>query len=64
MKNGYKALAVSARKQALEFTDKMNTALDSLDDKERAKAKDFKALALHQANEAKVYDREAARYDI
>ena len=61
MKNGYKALAVSARKQAMDYQAKMDDALVSLDEGVRAKAGDYKALALHQLNEAKVYDREAAK---
>ena len=61
MKNGYKALAVSARKQAMDYQEKMDDALVSLDEGERAKAGDYKALALHQLSEAKVYDREAAK---
>ena len=60
MKNGYKALAVSARKQAMDYQAKMDDALVSLDESVRAKAGDYKALALYQLSEAKVYDKAGA----
>ncbi|MBL4886787.1 MAG: hypothetical protein JKY95_19960 [Planctomycetaceae bacterium] len=58
MKNGYKALAVSARKQAAGYDKKMQ---HEMSDGTGERAEYYMKLAGHQRNEALVYDREAAK---
>ncbi len=58
MKDGYKALAVNARKQAVEYDKKMQ---HEMSDGTGERATHYMKLAEHQRNEAKVYDREAAK---
>ncbi len=53
MKDGYKALAVNARKQAVEYDKKMQ---HEMSDGTGERATHYMKLAEHQRNEAKVYD--------
>ena len=61
MRNGYKALAVNARKQAAEYDKKMQYEMS---DGTGERATYYMKLADHQRSEAKVYDEKVASYDI